>query len=191
MSDERGVTLLAIARGAIESALGEGAPCGDGSAWLSEPGASFVTLRRRGELRGCVGSLRAERSVRADVERNALAAAFRDPRFAPLARHEAPETRIEVSLLSRLEPVEFESEAHALSLLRPGIDGVLLEFGERRGTFLPQVWEQLAEPEAFLAQLKAKAGLSVDFWHPQIGLSRYTVSKWREPEPAAAGWSRS
>jgi AmmeMemoRadiSam system protein A len=184
MTDERGSTLLAIARGAISSALGAGAPCRASAAWLEAPGASFVTLRQRGELRGCIGSLQAERSVREDVERNALAAAFRDPRFAPLARAEVAETRIEVSLLSALEPLAAASEREALALLRPGLDGVLLEYGGRRGTFLPQVWEQLREPDDFLAHLRRKAGLPADFWAEELKLSRYTVSKWCEPEPA-------
>ena len=130
MSAERGATLLAIARGAIAASLGEAGPSqGPATGWLAEPGASFVTLRQLGELRGCVGSLCAERSLRSDVERNALAAAFRDPRFAPLSRREYPQIEIEVSLLSPLEPIAFESESHALGLLRPGVDGVLLEYG--------------------------------------------------------------
>lgn len=184
MSAERGDTLLAIARGAIANALGEGAPCRESADWLCEPGASFVTLRRRGELRGCIGSLQADRSVRADVEHNAVAAAFHDPRFAPLSREEYTETRIEVSLLSTLEPIEVPSEREALALLRPGLDGVLLEYRGRRGTFLPQVWEQLPEPDDFLVHLKRKAGLPADFWAVELKLSRYTVSKWCEPEPA-------
>ena len=177
-----GEILLAIARGAIAAALGEAGPGFEPAAWLEEKGASFVTLMQRGALRGCVGSLSAERSVRADVEKNALAAAFRDPRFAPLSRSEYPETLVEVSLLSSLEPIVFESESHALGQLRPGVDGVLLEYGARRGTFLPQVWEQLPEPSAFLAHLKQKAGLPAGFWVAELKLSRYTVSKWRETD---------
>ena len=181
MSAERGATLLAIARGAIAASLGESGPSeGPAAGWLEEPGASFVTLRQLGELRGCVGSLCAERSLRADVERNARAAAFRDPRFAPLSRREYPEIEVEVSLLSSLEPIVFESESHALGQLRPGVDGVLLEYAGRRGTFLPQVWEQLPESAAFLAHLKQKAGLPVGFWAAELKLSRYTVRKWRE-----------
>jgi AmmeMemoRadiSam system protein A len=181
MSAERGPTLLAIARGAIAASLGEAGPSRTtGAEWLEEPGASFVTLSRRGELRGCVGSLIAERPLRVDVERNAVGAAFRDPRFAPLSRGEYPEIEVEVSLLSPLEPIVFESEPHAVAQLRPGVDGVLLEHGGWRGTFLPQVWEQLPESADFLAHLKAKAGLPVGFWAAELKLSRYTVRKWRE-----------
>jgi len=183
MSAERGATLLAIARGAIAASLGEAGPNeGHAAGWLEQPGASFVTLLQSGELRGCVGSLCAERPLRADVERNARAAAFRDPRFAPLSRREYPEIEVEVSLLSPLEPIAFASESHALALLRPGVDGVLLEYAGQRGTFLPQVWEQLPEPDAFLAHLKRKAGLPVGFWAAELKLSRYTVRKWRESD---------
>jgi AmmeMemoRadiSam system protein A len=183
MPAERGATLLAIARGAIAASLGEAGPIPEPAAgWLDEPGASFVTLMQRGELRGCVGSLSAERPLRADVERNARAAAFRDPRFAPLSRLEYPEIEVEVSLLSPLEPIAFETESHALALLRPGVDGLLLEYGGQRGTFLPQVWEQLPEPDAFLEHLKKKAGLPAGFWAADLKLSRYTVRKWRESD---------
>jgi hypothetical protein len=181
MSAERGAALLAIARGAIAASLGEAGPGQVPVAgWLEAPGASFVTLNRLGELRGCIGSLRAERPLRIDVERNARGAAFRDPRFAPLSRGEYPEIEVEVSLLSPLEPIVFESEPHALAQLRPGVDGVLLEHAGRCGTFLPQVWEKLPGSSDFLVHLKAKAGLPEDFWAAELKLSRFTVCKWRE-----------
>jgi AmmeMemoRadiSam system protein A len=183
MRIEHGSILLAIARGAIARSLGAPAPEYDDGPWLTEPGASFVTLMRRGELRGCIGSLMAERPLRQDIESNALAAAFRDPRFPPVALPEYADIAVEVSVLSALEPIAVENEAQLLTLLRPGIDGVLLEYGSRRSTFLPQVWEQLPEPRAFLAHLKQKAGLHMDFWAEDIRLSRYTVTKWRETEP--------
>jgi hypothetical protein len=180
MSTERGPTLLALARSAIAEALGVAAPAFDDAAWLDEPGATFVTLMQRGELRGCIGSLAAERPLREDLASNARAAAFRDPRFAPLTREEFAGIAVEVSLLSPLQPVEFENEAQLLALLRPGVDGVVIEHRWQRGTFLPQVWEQLPEPKDFLAHLKRKAGLPADFWTREIKVSRYSVSKWRE-----------
>mgnify|MGYP001581572792 CR=1 FL=1 len=182
MRIDEGQTLLAIARGAIAEQLGVPAPSFDAAQWLDEPGATFVTLTCAGALRGCIGSLVAERPLRADVENNALAAAFSDPRFPPLSAREYRDIEVEVSLLSAMQPVAVESESHALTLLRPGIDGMLLEYGGRRGTFLPQVWEQLPEPRAFLAHLKQKAGLPADFWAEEIRLSRYTITKWRESE---------
>ncbi len=182
MHTDQGQTLLAIARGAIAKQLGAASPPFNASEWLNEPGATFVTLTRAGALRGCIGSLVAERPLRMDVESNARAAAFSDPRFAPLSAREYCGIEVEVSLLSAMQPVAVENEGHALTLLRPGVDGVLLEYGRQRGTFLPQVWEQLPKPRAFLAQLKKKAGLPADFWAEEIKLSRYTVTKWRESE---------
>jgi hypothetical protein len=182
MRTDQGQTLLAIARAAIAEQLGVPTPSFDAPEWLDEPGATFVTLTCAGALRGCIGSLVAERPLRTDVENNALAAAFSDPRFPPLSKREYRAIEVEVSLLSPMQPVTVESETHAMTLLRPGVDGVLLEYGRRRGTFLPQAWEQLPEPRAFLAHLKQKAGLPADFWADEVRLSRYTVSKWRESE---------
>lgn len=182
MNNDRGQTLLAIARGAIAAQLGELSPPFEETEWLNEPGATFITLTSAGSLRGCIGSLEAERPLRVDVESNARAAAFSDPRFPPVSVREYHGIEVEVSLLSPMQPVAVGSEAHAMTLLRPGVDGVVLEYGSRRGTFLPQVWEQLPEPHAFLAHLKQKAGLPSDFWSNEIRLSRYTVTKWKESE---------
>jgi AmmeMemoRadiSam system protein A len=148
--------------------------------WLQEPGATFVTLTRHGDLRGCIGSLEAHRPLAQDVRENAVAAAFRDPRFRPLTRKEFDAVRVEVSLLSPPESIEAEDEKAALAALRPHVDGVVLAYGHLRSTFLPQVWEQLPDPQEFLAYLKRKAGLPMDFWAAEVRLSRYTVSKWKE-----------
>ena len=177
---EKGATLLKLARASIASKLGLPEAASLQPGWLDEPGATFVTLTRHGELRGCVGTLEAYRPLGIDVRENATAAAFHDSRFAPLARAEFDEVRIEVSLLSPGEPILAASEAEALAALRPHIDGVVLEYGRHRSTFLPQVWEQLPEPAEFLAHLKRKAGLAADFWTKELRLSRYTVSKWKE-----------
>lgn len=177
---EKGATLLELARSEIASKLWEGAAKSFSAAWLQEPGASFVTLTRHGELRGCIGSLEAHRPLELDVRENAVAAAFRDPRFNPLARGEFDDIRVEVSLLSPSEPLEAADEAAAVAALRPHVDGVVFEYGHHRSTFLPQVWEQLPDPDTFLAYLKRKAGLPMDFWADQVRLSRYTVTKWKE-----------
>jgi AmmeMemoRadiSam system protein B/AmmeMemoRadiSam system protein A len=178
--DEKGSTLLKLARSEIASKLGHEVESAALPDWLEVPGASFVTLTRQGELRGCIGTLEAHRPLGLDVRENALAAAFRDPRFMPLSREEYDDIRVEVSLLSPTEAIAVASEEHALATLRPGIDGVVFEYGHYRSTFLPQVWEQLPEPTEFLAHLKRKAGLSMDFWSDSVRLSRYTVSKWKE-----------
>lgn len=182
---EQGQVLLPLARDAIERELKSGGavPAVDTTAaWLHEPGACFVTLTQDGQLRGCIGTLEAHRPLLSDVRANAIAAAFRDPRFAPLKRHELAITEVEVSLLSPMQPLTFDSEAEALARLRPGVDGVVLQYGARRSTFLPQVWEQLPDTEEFMAQLKRKAGLPTSFWHAEMRLLRYTVAKWKESE---------
>lgn len=178
----QGTILLPIARGAIANALGQPLATREDAPWLRETGATFVTLTQHGELRGCIGTLEAHRPLAEDVKANAMAAAFRDPRFPPLQVSELSYTRVEVSLLSPAETMNFESEQDALAQLRPEVDGVIFEYGYYRSTFLPQVWEQLPDPGTFLAQLKRKAGLSASFWSAEVRLFRYTVTKWKESE---------
>ena len=151
--------------------------------WLVEHGACFVTLTQHGQLRGCIGSLQAHRPLLADVKSNAVSAALRDPRFAPLRVSELDITVVEISLLSPTSAMDIRDEADALAQLRPGVDGIVFEYGSYRSTFLPQVWEQLPQPHQFMAHLKRKAGLPDDFWAEGVKLSRYTVSKWSEKEP--------
>lgn len=181
-SDNPGDVLIPIARSAIGGVLGIGFHTREDHAFLHEVGATFVTLTRHGRLRGCIGTLEAHRKLLEDVRANAKAAAFLDPRFEPLTATELRTTRIEVSLLTTPEPIGFTSQDEAIAQLRPGIDGVILEYGSKRGTFLPQVWEQLPDPRIFFAHLKQKAGLDPAFWAEGVRLSRYTVTKWFEPE---------
>ena len=148
--------------------------------WLEDPGACFVTLRRLGQLRGCVGSIRAYRPLREDVWSNARAAAFHDTRFSPVGPGEMPEIHLEISLLSAPEPVAVTCEDDACQILRPGSDGVIFEWGQCHSTFLPQVWDQLPDPLDFLAHLKHKAGLPPRFWAPDVKLWRYAVTKFEE-----------
>ena len=183
-TDERGPVLLAIARAAISSALGKALQADESAPWLQEPGATFVTLTQNGELRGCIGSLEAHRTLLADVKANALNAAFRDSRFAPLSAEELDTTQVEVSLLSPCAPMRFTCEQDALAQLRPNVDGVVFEYGQYRSTFLPQVWEQLPDPAEFMAHLKYKAGLAPDFWADGVKLSCYSVNKWKEQKPS-------
>jgi AmmeMemoRadiSam system protein A len=178
--DELGDALLARARNAIAAEFGIAPRAEPSHPQLAEPGATFVTLTQDGELRGCIGSIEAWRTLDRDVRANACAAAFRDPRFPPLGRTELDATRVEVSLLTKPEPMSFTDEADLLRQLRPGIDGLVLEWRGRRGTFLPQVWESLPEPIDFLTHLKEKAGLPRNFWAPDVRLSCYEVMKWKE-----------
>jgi hypothetical protein len=178
--EDAGTTLLAIARASIEQSLGEKAPLAPQHAWLQQAGASFVTLTKGGRLRGCIGSLAAARALGADVAENALGAAFRDPRFPALAREEWPQCRVEVSLLSTPKPLRFADEGDLLAQIVPGEDGLILEAGGRRGTFLPQVWEGIPDPRAFLRELLRKAGLSEDTRLARCKVLRYRVAKFRE-----------
>jgi len=183
MSDpDLGRALLAIARGAIGAELGLPAERENAHDALARPAATFVTLTQWGDLRGCIGTLEAFRPLGLDVRANAVAAAFHDPRFPPLVVDEFAMIAVEVSLLSRREPIRPADEAELHTELRPGIDGVIIEYGRHRATFLPQVWEALAEPREFLSALKRKAGLPVDFWHPRVNVRRYSVTKWKESE---------
>jgi AmmeMemoRadiSam system protein A len=181
MTDTRhGGTLLVLARNAIAQNFGLPThPVGTAD-WLNEPGATFVTLTQNGLLRGCMGSLAAHRPLAQDVWQNALSAAFRDPRFPALAEDEFTATQVEVSLLSPQQPMNLRDEADVWAQLLPEVDGVVFEYGHHRSTFLPQVWEQLPEPQLFMAHLKRKAGLPESFWSPEVKLYRYTVEKWKE-----------
>ncbi|MFC3850965.1 AmmeMemoRadiSam system protein B [Corynebacterium hansenii] len=171
--------------------------------WLAAPGASFVTLTVDGRLRGCIGSLEATRPLGADIAAHAIDAALHDPRFPAVTADELPGIRIEVSVLSAPEPVAAASETEAIAALRPHVDGAILSgtpgpdvprnrlrpgttrpTTTRRGTFLPQVWEQLPDPTEFIRHLKAKAGLAdgprSPAWGDDWRLSRYTVQSWEE-----------
>lgn len=182
MFNEAASILLPIARASIAKAIGCAPAATQDAAWLQEMGACFVTLTQAGQLRGCMGSLLPYRSLIADVQGNAVAAALHDPRFEPLVASELDSSEIEISLLSAMQPLTFSSEADALAQLRPGVDGVVLELGRYRSTFLPQVWGQLPTARDFMAQLKRKARLPTDFWSSGLKLQRYTVSKWKDSD---------
>jgi AmmeMemoRadiSam system protein B/AmmeMemoRadiSam system protein A len=181
--EAHGRTLLAIARNSIEAALGAAAPRPlPDESWLKPVRASFVTLTQDGQLRGCIGSLEAHRPLGEDISHNARAAALSDPRFAPLTAEELAATRIEVSLLSTPKQLAFADHADLIAQLRPGEDGLILEHGGARGTFLPQVWESLPDPEQFVAELKRKAGLAPGVSTAKCHIWRYHVLKWKENE---------
>jgi AmmeMemoRadiSam system protein B/AmmeMemoRadiSam system protein A len=180
--DGHGRTLTGIARGAIGEALGRGAAAVPAEHWLREQRASFVTLTLGERLRGCIGSLEAHRPLGEDVAANARSAALRDPRFPPLTAAEFDRVGVEVSVLSSPALLPFGDHDELIAQLRPGIDGLILACDGRRGTFLPQVWEQLPEPETFLAHLKQKAGLPAATRTTRCTVWRYEVLKWREAD---------
>ncbi len=182
------LALLQLARDAIARELG--AAQGDETL---EPGDAlslrrgvFVTLKRAGALRGCIGTLESDRALRHSVPDCALGAAFRDPRFPALEYHELAHVRVEISVLTEPQPLQAASRESLLAQLRPGVDGLLIEEQRRRATFLPQVWEQLAEPGDFLGQLLKKAGLPPDYWSEGLRCSRYQCIKFAEADQPPA-----
>jgi AmmeMemoRadiSam system protein B/AmmeMemoRadiSam system protein A len=172
-------TLLDVAAKSIEAALDEGheVPIAavDSPERLRVEQACFVTLHVGGKLRGCMGSLEAAEPLVVNVARNAYAAAFRDPRFGRLTRDEFPRLEIHISLLSRPERLHVTSEEDLIAQMRPGIDGLTLVEGGRRGTLLPSVWKSVGSAREFLTHLKRKAGLPEHYWSDTIRVERYTA----------------
>lgn len=178
--------LLALARRSIVQGLEVGRPLPVVPEAFDEPlrarRAAFVTLTIRGQLRGCIGHLEAIQPLARDVADNAFAAAFRDPRFPPLTARELGPLHIEISVLTPATPLSFSSETELLALIEPGRDGLILEAGTARGTFLPAVWESLPDRRDFLRHLKLKAGLPPGFWSDRLRVSRYRTEAFGESE---------
>ena len=180
--------LLDVARASIRHGLRHGhaltvAP-EDHPASLRPPRATFVTLEIGGQLRGCIGTLLAHQPLVADVAAHAYAAAFEDPRFPGLTSAEYPRLEVHISVLSPPESLQFDAEDDLIARLRPGVDGLILQFRGHRATFLPAVWESLPDPHVFLAQLKQKAGLPLDFWSPELRAERYTAEYFGDADVA-------
>jgi AmmeMemoRadiSam system protein A len=173
-------TLVAVAARALTAAVGERPPAPPviASQRLRAPGASFVSLHRAGELRGCIGTIEPRRPLVEDVASNARAAALDDARFEPVVAAELGELEVELSVLSPLARVAARSRDELLAALRPGLDGLVLEDGGCRATFLPVVWRQLPEPELFLAHLERKAGLEVGHWSATLRVARSVVESF-------------
>lgn len=185
LSESQRALLLRVARQSIEHGLQQHHPLPVEPADyppFDQPGASFVTLYRQGVLRGCIGSLEAHRPLLHDVAANAYAAAFRDPRFKPLEPEELNDLDIHISILSAPQALSFGSEQALLDQIQPGVDGVILEDGPRRGTFLPSVWDSLPDKRDFLAQLKLKAGLPINHWSDGIKAWRYSTESFGEQD---------
>ncbi len=178
-SDQDQKILLSIAKTSIEHGLQTGTPLSVAPSEypqaLREILSSFVTLHLKKQLRGCIGALEARESLVVDVAKHAFAAAFHDPRFPSLNQNEFASIELEISILSPQQEIPCESEAQLLQQLRPGTDGLVIRDGVNTSTFLPSVWEQIPEPQAFLSQLKIKAGLLPTHWSANFKAYRYTT----------------
>ena len=185
VGDPAEIEIVRLARASIEYGLVRGEPLPVNQEalppTLAEPAATFTTLHLEGRLRGCCGTLDAERPLAADVAYSAFRAAFRDPRFERVREHELDSIRLEVSVLSPLEPISVAGEADLLGRLRPGIDGLVIVAEGRQATFLPKVWETLPQPQQFLAALKSKCGLAENYWSDRLEFRRYRTTCYAEP----------
>ncbi len=184
LAPEQRATLIEVARRSIEHGLASGRPLvvtpSEYHRDLKVVRASFVTLQMRGQLRGCIGHLEAVQPLVVDVAENAFAAAFRDPRFNPLTEVEWPNIDLHLSILTPPERLPVHDEADLIAQMRPGEDGLILQDGPNRGTFLPSVWDSLPEPIDFLMHLKSKAGLAANHWSDSMEVFRYRTESFGE-----------
>jgi AmmeMemoRadiSam system protein A len=188
-SEDQGGLLVKLARKTIQDKLGcEGVKSGsedllsalDHDCFKLHCG-TFVTLKIKGQLRGCIGNLTPTETVLEGVKRNAVNAAFHDPRFSPLSRDELDRTEIEVSILTKPRPLAYSDGQDLINKLRVNVDGVIIRKGHASATFLPQVWEQLPVPQDFLSHLCMKAGLPSDAWHgSDLEVLTYQVQYFEE-----------
>lgn len=180
MTEEEQRELIAHARRCLEERVRTGRVERAPVAWLDrfalfrEKRGIFVTLKKRGELRGCIGSLAAEEPLWLGVERATVEAALHDPRFPAVEPHELDEVDLSISVLTPADEIEYDDPEELFDLLVPHVDGVILECEGRRSTFLPQVWAQLPAPKEFLARLALKQGASRNAWRaPDAKVYRY------------------
>ncbi len=182
-SDEKKL-LLDIAWQSIKSGLQDGPALKVEKHQMGEKlvvaSASFVTLTKNNQLRGCMGNLQASEALAQSVATTAYNAAFRDPRFPALTADELDQTNIDISILSPMEPMTVSSRVNLLTQLQVGSDGLLIEDGRHRSTFLPKVWESLKDPEDFVRHLMMKAGLPADHWSDTIQVYRYHTLSFHE-----------
>ncbi len=185
LTDEEKEILLKLARQALTEAVCENTPSSldlkSMPLALRTPGASFVTLTRREMLRGCIGALEPHLPLAEDVCVHARAAALEDYRFPPVQPEELAEIKIEVSRLTTPQPLDYAGPVDLLDKLRPGIDGVIIQDGIHRATFLPQVWEKLPDKTTFLEHLCQKMGAPPDAWRRRrLQVFTYQVEEFHE-----------
>lgn len=174
--------LLNVAREAILSGLDVGhrnTPDPSEDEALRRPGATFVTLRRNGQLAGCIGTMEPVHSLIDDVSHNAWSAAFADPRLPSVTRADLDILEVSISVLGPLTDLDVDSREELLAAIEPGTDGLLINapgrFGAsaHRATFLPSVWDQLPNPDDFLDHLWRKAGLKPGTWPKGMSIQLY------------------
>lgn len=184
LDGDAGRLLLAVARASVAHGLDHGRPlpvaAADYPDALRDERACFVTLNRGGRLRGCIGSIEARRPLIEDLAENAYKSAFEDPRFAPLVHAELDELEIKISVLSVPEAMHVNSESELIGELEPGVDGLVIDDGYHRATFLPSVWEELTGPQEFLEHLWFKAGLLPHEWPTRLRCWRYHCENFAE-----------
>ena len=186
LSEDAKHQLLVLARQSVEAAVHHASlphlDLTNLAAPLRENGASFVTLTEaNGDLRGCIGALEAYQPLAVDVCVHAAAAATEDYRFLPVRADEIAHLHIEISRLTHPQPLDYEKPEELISLLRPGLDGVILRDGGQRATFLPQVWEKLPSPEEFLTHLCQKMGSQGSLWRKKkLQVQVYQVEEFHE-----------
>ena len=180
--------LIRVAAATVQrAATGKSMPkvsVGTFAAGIRRPGASFITLTKKGRLRGCLGSLQAYRPLVLDVAERGFATAIKDPRFEPVRAEELRELHMEVAVLRAPQRMTFESETDLLDQLRPGQDGLIIEDAGKRSTFLPKVWDEITEPRMFLRRLKEKAGLGPEHWSATFRAWRYETERFGAELPA-------
>ena len=179
--NRHGAFLIKLAALSVEHGLDHAAPlpvkATEQPPELRANGACFVTLKRDGRLRGCIGSSVAYRPLAADAVVNGFSAAFKDKRFPAVTVDELAAIDLSISVLGAPAPMAFEDEADLLARLRPGTDGLIIEDSGRRALFLPSVWPRLPEPRTFVAQLKVKAGLKTDHWSDAFKAWRFVAEE--------------
>jgi AmmeMemoRadiSam system protein A len=182
-------TLLDVAARAVHDALATGrGTTPDPTRFdeeLRQPGATFVTLERGERLLGCIGTLEPSRPLVIDVARNALAAAFADPRLPAVTPDDYAAMSIKISVLSKPQPVDAASYAELTTVVKPDFDGLLLEAGSHRSTLLPSVWPKVDGVADFLSVLWEKAGLRAGDWNASTRVSRYSTREFCDPGPRA------
>ncbi len=194
LSPAQGNRLITLARQTLQQAfLKKATPKSEDPQEVADdifqkPGGVFVTLKKNGNLRGCIGSLTSKKPLWQGVCENTRNAAFRDPRFEALKASELAEVSIEVSVLTTPISLIYDAKEDLLQRLQPHVDGVILKKGSATATFLPQVWQQLPDPRDFLSHLCLKAGLSANSWEKdKPDISVYQVQAFEESRPAGKG----